>query len=156
MGLDMYLYLKKDEYASSYRGTCEYPHELREIKADLDKRSFTSMTKTTAYKVGYWRKANAIHKWFVDVCGEGVDDCRPCEVGWDNIRELRDMCEEVLADHNKAESTMPTQEGFFFGGVQYDDYYYEELQYTKDLIDKLLKLKLTEDGDWYLEYCASW
>ena len=48
-------------------------------------------------QVGYWRKANAIHNWFVDHVQDGEDDC--CyhqEVTKEIIEELLDTCVNVL------------------------------------------------------------
>ena len=48
-------------------------------------------------QVGYWRKANAIHKWFVDHIQDGVDDCKyHREVTKKDLIELRDICKEIL------------------------------------------------------------
>ena len=49
-------------------------------------------------EIGYWRKANQIHNWFVEHVQDGEDDC--CyhnEVTKEVLEELLDTCEEVLA-----------------------------------------------------------
>lgn len=49
-------------------------------------------------QVGYWRKANQIHNWFVEHVQDGEDDC--CyhnEVTKEVLEELLDTCEKVLA-----------------------------------------------------------
>ena len=47
--------------------------------------------------VGYWRKANQIHQWFVDHVQDGVDDCDyHHEVTKEILEELRDTCIKVL------------------------------------------------------------
>ena len=38
----------------------------------------------------YWRKANAIHKFFVDNAAHGVDDCQPVQVTLDVLKDLID------------------------------------------------------------------
>lgn len=43
-----------------------------------------------------WRKANAIHKWFVDNVQGGNDDCGMYEVSVDDLVKLHDACKEVL------------------------------------------------------------
>lgn len=49
-------------------------------------------------EVGYWRKANHIHQWFIENVQNGEDDCRyHREVEEDDLRELLDICETVLA-----------------------------------------------------------
>lgn len=44
----------------------------------------------------YWRKANAIHKWFVDNVQYGEDDCGSYEVSVEQLLELRDACKKVI------------------------------------------------------------
>jgi len=63
MGLDMYLLRGKKE---------ESPQNSEEI--------------------GYWRKANAIHRWFVDNVQGGADDCEFHEVTKDHLKTLRNLC----------------------------------------------------------------
>lgn len=48
-------------------------------------------------QVGYWRKANAVHKWFVDNVQGGEDDCAyHREVTADDLETLRDLCKTIL------------------------------------------------------------
>lgn len=48
-------------------------------------------------QVGYWRKANQIHNWFVENIQNGVDDCNyHREVTEEDLHELLDICERVL------------------------------------------------------------
>ena len=50
-------------------------------------------------EVGYWRKANQIHAWFVDHVQDGEDDCDyHHEVTKEILEELRDTCIEVLSE----------------------------------------------------------
>ena len=50
-------------------------------------------------EVGYWRKANQIHAWFVDHVQDGEDDCDyHHEVTKKILEELRDTCIEVLSE----------------------------------------------------------
>lgn len=47
-------------------------------------------------QVGYWRKENMIHQWFVDHVQDGVDDCdyhKECTK--EILEELLDTCEKV-------------------------------------------------------------
>ena len=43
----------------------------------------------------YWRKANQIHKWFVDHCQDGIDDCREAYVSDEQLEELLNLCKKV-------------------------------------------------------------
>jgi hypothetical protein len=154
MGLDMYMYVGK--YESKYTnnenyGKVEfYPEDLKELQNEIEERNFVS--KQTLYQVGYWRKANAIHQWFVDRCAEGVDDCRQVYVDREDLQDLLNACEQVLEDHSKAKELLPTCDGFFFGETEYDEWYFKNLEYTRDLINQLLKL----DKDYESYYEASW
>lgn len=50
-----------------------------------------------AEEVGYWRKANQIHNWFVTNIQDGVDDCNyHREVTEEDLHELLDICKRVL------------------------------------------------------------
>jgi hypothetical protein len=47
--------------------------------------------------VAYWRKANAIHKWFVDECQGGVDECQLSDpISREKLVELRGLCQRVV------------------------------------------------------------
>ena len=49
-------------------------------------------------EVGYWRKANQIHNWFVENVQDGVDDCGyHNEVTKEDLEELLNICEIVLS-----------------------------------------------------------
>lgn len=48
-------------------------------------------------QVGYWRKANSIHNWFVENIQDGEDDCDyHREVTEYDLMELLDICKKVL------------------------------------------------------------
>ena len=46
--------------------------------------------------VGYWRKANQIHNWFVHNVQGGEDDCGNYEVSQSKLIELREICQKVI------------------------------------------------------------
>ena len=76
-------------------------------------------------EVAYWRKANQIHRWFVDNVQDGEDDCDYHEVCTKGIiEELLNTCKRVLNSSNpvsEAKRWLPVQEGFFFGSYEYDE-----------------------------------
>lgn len=78
----------------------------------------------------YWRKANEIHRWFVDTCQDGVDDCEEYEVHPEQLMDLIDRCEQITVDHSLAQDLLPTQGGFFFGSTDYDEWYFNDLEET--------------------------
>lgn len=102
-------------------------------------------------EVGYWRKANAVHGWFVDHCADGVDDCEPMRVTRSALESLNDDCEKALAMPAQAPKVLPTRAGSFFGSTEYDDDYREDLEQTKQIIAKALA---TDYQDF--TYHASW
>lgn len=108
-------------------------------------------------EVAYWRKANAIHKWFVDEVQEGVDDCKEYYVSEEQLKTLLDIVNEILSIEEKeeqkkvAEEKLPTQEGFFFGSTEIDEVYFDDLVSTKEQLEKAL-----EDPDGSFYYSSSW
>ena len=169
MGLDMYLEIRKSEYRSKYskdkgsRLKLEYPKDITEFIPDL---TDLRISRQTNYEVGYWRKANQIHNWFMENCARRdeydnpIDDCRPVEITVDKLEALLDTCKKVLADHSLAGSLLPTADGFFFGSTEYDDYYFGDLEQTVEIIEPVLKFakhKLEiKDYAWEVYYQASW
>ena len=72
-------------------------------------------------QVGYWRKANEIHRWFMNNVQDGEDNCQPFPVDAEELRKLLATVTAVLDRKEKPEEALPTQSGFFFGGTDYDD-----------------------------------
>ena len=147
MGLDMYL-SKKTYIGANYdfnkiTGTLALKREGVPIPVNLNKIRFILEEQA------YWRKANQIHRWFVNNVQEGVDDCGIYEVYGEQLLELVELCKRVLADHSLADSLLPSQEGFFFVSTEYDEYYFADLESTIE------QLKDVEPDTWY-EYSSSW
>jgi hypothetical protein len=105
----------------------------------------------------YWRKANQIHQWFVDNVQNGVDDCGRYVVDLCQIDELLYDIDLVLSNHSLADDILPTQNGFFFGGTEYDKYYFSDLRETKRNLKPLRKRKAYRDETRYeFRYSSSW
>jgi len=48
-------------------------------------------------KVAYWRKANAIHKFFVETTQDGIDDCEiHNEITRNIVLELMNRCDRII------------------------------------------------------------
>lgn len=185
MGLDMYLY-------TNSRKVCQEVNDM----ADEWEGGYQAKHGIAIQ----WRKANAIHRWFVENIQEGDDDCKEYRVSVEDLCRLHDACVDVLestelveadiqngyvledgkmvpimekgqrlADPSVAKEVLPTKEGFFFGQTDYDQWYWWDLQFTRDKIAKLLDC-LTADKempwnvyhkdepDWYVSfrYTSSW
>lgn len=102
---------------------------------------------------GYWRKANAIHNWFVQNCQDGRDECQTEWVSRDQLSELQETVERVLSFQQLAVGLLPPKDGFFFGSVEYDEGYWQDLRNTKQILDQALDKKYR---DWDFYYHASW
>jgi hypothetical protein len=107
-----------------------------------------------SWSVLYWRKANAIHRWFVDNAQNGVDDCGEYLTHSEVLVGLVTLCRQVLADHSLASDLLPTQSGFFFGDTEYDEWYFEDLRRTEAELSGLLVSPLTRGVTF--SYQSSW
>jgi len=201
-------------------------------------------------EVLYLRKANQIHKYFVDKFADGNDDCKPIYIELDDLKELKAICEQIIKesslavnilkggwgsifqkkdkkvklgkpdyeektfrpleekclselkagdcyfanegntlryieeiedkgdevriayqelylgkeieDKSLAEKLLPTQEGFFFGSTDYDEWYLADLKSYIEQVDEIIKdhQALIGSGvkDWDIDYYyqASW
>lgn len=154
MGLDMYLYAK--QYLSTFQ-----PEEKE--KAEQIQRMFPELAgvknqyddavvRYITAEVGYWRKANAIHDWFVQNVQRGEDNCGSYYVERKKLTELKTLCERVLADRSLADELLPTASGFFFGSTDFDQWYFDSLRNTIEIVDAALKLP----NHWDFEYHSSW
>ena len=74
-----------------------------------------------------FRKINFLVKFFEDK-GMDVENQIPIRISRANIKELINLCTEVLADESKAETLLPTCSGFFFGSTDYDEDYFENIK----------------------------
>ena len=152
MGLDMYL--KRKTSLFSY-GDKKYSLDVRKNGEPLP---FINPEKVDGVveEVGYWRKFNALHDWFVENVQDGVDKCQTSEVALEQLKKLLDLLKEVQKCPDNAPELLPTTEGFFFGGTEYDDYYFEEVSETIEMLEKLIADD--EKYDEYFEYFyrASW
>ena len=100
-------------------------------------------------QVAYWRKANQIHRWFVENVQHGEDDCAPYYVTVEQLRELLTVVRQAIEVYkgNRAndsalagalEELLPTERGFFFGSLEYDEDYLIDLEDTRDALEPIL------------------
>lgn len=165
MGLDMYLSARKyinkvdwkvlhDSPSLSY----DSPEAiLPEFKSIVDTAGLSDLaTDVSGTQVsvvcGYWRKANQIHNWFVQNVQRGQDDCGEYYVSKDKLEQLRELCRVSLFEKNP--HGLAPVEGFFFGGTDIDQYYWDEIKRTIKLLDKITKHKDYSDLSFY--YQSSW
>lgn len=151
MGLDMYLTAKR--YAGEYSDPTLHA-ELNEVLRSMDLPEEIIAREITVEAM-YWRKANAIHRWFVQNVQNGEDDCGEYPVSREKLAELFELLEQVLEDRSLANELLPPQEGFFFGGTDIDEWYWKYLQDTRNRLAVLLDENCMSHS-WEFYYQSSW
>lgn len=162
MGLDSYLNATK--YSSAYSFSDDkskklYLDVLASAGLTRDDVSCGSPSSIVSFPVAYWRKANAIHNWFVKNCANGQDDCRPVSVTRDDLENLLKSVKDAIiayqsGDKNGAGEILKPTDGFFFGSTEIDENYLDDLNLTVTQLEKILNNPKFKD--WDFEYQASW
>jgi len=150
------MYLSAEKYVGNWNHSRDEEKErfkatLRVLGINESHVAEGSPGLTVSVNVAYWRKANAIHRWFVENVQDGVDECQRSYVAPELLESLRDKCKEALENLEMSSEIMPTKGGFFFGSTEYDEWYIEDLKDTVKQLDKVLAIDGT---DFY--YRASW
>jgi hypothetical protein len=178
MGLDMYLearrYVSQTDWKSvpqrrfddptpldlSLYHTDEYRAVASIFPEGLIKHSEGG--STAGINIGYWRKANQIHGWFVKHIQDGVDNCGEYPVSRERLVELLDTVKQVLdGDKAMARELLPVTEGFFFGNYNEDDgyneWYYEQLRDTETMLTDILEaVPEGQHLEYDFYYTSSW
>jgi hypothetical protein len=147
MGLDMYL--NAERYLWSHDAGDK---QISENIGQLIGMPVCGNVKTVTVEAGYWRKANQIHRWFVQNVQDGKDDCGNYYVDRQSLIELKDLCKKVLENKDLASTLLPTESGFFFGNKEYDQWYFDQLKDTIEVIDNALAMS----EQWDFNYRSSW
>lgn len=152
MGLDMYLtrktYVKQWDHIPQ-----EEQFEVTVTKGGVPYLNSSDGISNISQEVGYWRKFNALHNWFVENVQDGRDECQEAYVPKEKLEELLVILNEIKDGNiEKAEELLPTTGGFFFGGTEYDEWYFENVNESIPIIEKALSY--TDDSDIY--YQSSW
>jgi hypothetical protein len=150
MGLDMYLdkrtYFRQWEHIEA-----DKQYNVEVTKGGESTNINPKKVKYIIEETGYWRKQNQIHRWFVENVQDGVDNCGEYYVSKSDLEKLLELCLAVKLDHSQAEELLPAASGFFFGNTEYDEWYFNGIDNTIDILKEALK---DEDGDYY--YSSSW
>lgn len=149
MGLDMYL--NKKTYVQYWEHNGDNNYEVTVTKAGQPAGIDGRKVKYVIEEAGYWRKANQIHQWFVENVQDGVDNCGEYYVSAEKLRELLALCKAVENQPAVAEEVLPTASGFFFGGTEYDEWYYKDIENTIQILNEALA---DTNGEYY--YSSSW
>jgi hypothetical protein len=177
MGLDMYLkkskrveglsaedYSKvsneipwdKEEYnkKAGLKGLCPDIDNVENLNECVREEGGSFKYLTIFKEVGYWRKANAIHGWFVEKCQDGVDECQLTEVSKEKLETLLSECYKVANKKGSPEELLPTGGGFFFGGTEYDEYYIDMINETIGILERTIND--TDFDEEIMFYRSSW
>lgn len=93
MGLDMFL-SKRVHVGAQY----EHRKVTGSINISINEKPLPVNFNKVDYIIenaGYWRKANAIHNWFVNNVQDGNDDCKEYYVDSEQLEELLNICKKV-------------------------------------------------------------
>lgn len=162
MGLDMYL--EKRTYVKNwdYMGPEERHNVVVTRNGEQVSHIKPERVSCVIEQVGYWRKANQIHRWFVENIQEGKDDCKSYWLDINDLMKLLNVCKDVMDDFHKtggvsAHALLPREQGFFFGSEEYDEYYFGDVSKTINIIENLLS-EVDEKGYFPgdLYYSSSW
>lgn len=150
MGLDMYLNAKR--YLFKVR-----PEDkaIAEAIGALQLNNNGMRVKEICCEAMYWRKANAIHNWFVQNVQNGNDDCKEYYVDRSKLEELLSICKSVLNDPSRSEELLPPRAGFFFGSDKIDSWYWDDLKETIGGLERLLA-DSSVSQEWEFYYASSW
>jgi hypothetical protein len=151
MGLDMYLTKKT---------SVKFGAKVKSIEFISDNGEVVTMNinperiEYIVEEIGYWRKANAVHRWFVDNVQEGEDDCKGYYVSREQLTELLSVCKKIKENptEDNCRELLPTEHGFFFGSTVYGDGYMNNIDETITIIESALSEP--KGGSFY--YQSSW
>ena len=155
MGLDSYL--KANVYVSGYSHSdkverAKFAQILRASGIPASALEKGTRSLEVSFVAVYWRKANAIHNWFVKNVQDGKDECQTSYVDRDALALLVEQCEEAV--EKKDASLVPPTSGFFFGSTEIDEGYWADLVDTATRVKAVLNNKDLLDCEFY--YRASW
>lgn len=105
--------------------------------------------------VGYWRKANQIHNWFVENVHGGIDDCGTYEVTEAQLVNLLNTCKEVKANSKLVNGKVQNGERATANGwepIMEDGQYIEDPTVAEELLPTTSGFFFGSEGydQWYM------
>lgn len=102
----------------------------------------------------HFRKCNWLYGWVRRKLKlHELENCEHYKLPRFMINDLIEDITKVLADHSLANKLLPTEDGFFFGSTEYDDWYFDDLRDAKtELTQLLVKMSDVEPADFWSWY----
>ena len=137
MGLDQYLsaklYLSKGDTKNIKKRKALY-----KLFPEMFKSENLEYIKII-FEAGYWRKAYHIDNWFIENIENNGENYY---VNREELTKLLKICKTILKDKKKANELLPLED------EEYDEWYFNDLKDTIQIIEKCLKLP----NEWEFEY----
>ena len=146
MGLDMYLSAKR--YLFSFN---EHDKALADKIDEMIGGASLGNTNEVRKEAFYWRKAWAIHHWFVMNAQDGEDNCKEYWVARDLLQELLDTLKKVDKNPSLAEDILPLQ-AEDADGIEWE---LDQVRRTIPALEKLINDDSLKDH-WDFYYQSSW
>jgi hypothetical protein len=171
MGLDQFLEARQYVSKNDWKDNEPVPNadfsiiQPMTMPGVIDPDGFSGITME--YNAAQWRKANAIQRWMNDeLAGGDMENCQSYPIDSDKLDQLRQDCKAVLSARTQGtqhvervaeERGLYPMEGFFFGSYDFDEWYFNDLEYTVAVIDRLDKAgALNPESDVTFTYRAWW
>ena len=152
MGLDMYLTAERFFYS--------FDDETKEIAKDVGKIAGAPEgyeVKAVKVRAMYWRKANAIHQWFVQNVQDGKDECQESWVSREQLEELRNLCKRVVNETKMVDGKVVQSYSFDKNMNMIPNYIDGQIAEDSTVAEKLLPTTSgfffgsTEYDQWYFD-----
>jgi hypothetical protein len=99
------------------------------------------------------RKENHIQRAIEDITGQTVENCDYLLLTKRHVELLVSRLNGVSGDHGRATELLPTQDGFFFGGTEYSERYFQDIEDELEAFENILE---GWDDDAHYAYWAWW
>lgn len=126
MGLDQYITIRHKSTNNAYAKWEKY-WKLK----DSERIGIRQPKEPSgALIIGYFRKHNNVHNWFVENVQKGVDDCGRYRISVDDLQNLKQICENIMSHVTKTKR--PPKYSTDIHGEQYEVWQYDEYTITDE------------------------
>lgn len=140
MGLDQYITIRHKSTNRAYKKYNDFWNLSDEERAGKE----IPDEPCKDFIVGYFRKHNMIHKWFVDNVQNGVDDCGRYLIPYSALNVLLDICKNIMAGVTK--SKKPTKFMTDRNGVEHELWQMDTYTPTEETLEYAKSILPTQSG----------